>query len=233
MKEKTNLKIGDSVIVKAGVIDPDLEIEIGGWQGRISEINRQDKLICIDWDSLTLKSMPGSIIDQCEEEGLDWSRMYLGPAEVDLTTPRDTEADVTAIIEQLEAEHTWSYVGEAGPDIQRVLAGIDLEDDLAAFEAWEEHLRQALTFPFAAEVAEFQEAGPIRAGDKVTVQSILGIADLYGVLVKVKHKHGNFDFPLCDLDAAEPDSATSKLLKAYAIWFANGKHTVNKVLRGS
>ena len=41
--------IGDSVVVKKGVKDPDLGNHIAAWQGRISEIDGD--LICIDWDS--------------------------------------------------------------------------------------------------------------------------------------------------------------------------------------
>jgi hypothetical protein len=36
-------KIGDSIVVKQNVHEPDSNICIGGWQGRISEINTQKK----------------------------------------------------------------------------------------------------------------------------------------------------------------------------------------------
>jgi hypothetical protein len=38
--------------------------------------------------------------------------------------------------------------------------------------AWEEHLRCSLQFPFEAEVDEFQERGPLQAGDRLTVLGI-------------------------------------------------------------
>jgi hypothetical protein len=31
------LHIGDSVVVKSGILDPDFGIDISGWQGRIEE----------------------------------------------------------------------------------------------------------------------------------------------------------------------------------------------------
>jgi hypothetical protein len=34
----TKLRKGDSVVVKPGVMDLDFDIDIGGWQGRITEI---------------------------------------------------------------------------------------------------------------------------------------------------------------------------------------------------
>jgi hypothetical protein len=39
---QTKLQSDDSVIVKAHIEDPDLNINIGGWQGRILEINEED-----------------------------------------------------------------------------------------------------------------------------------------------------------------------------------------------
>jgi len=33
------LKVGDSVRVKTGVLDPDLSLDIGGWQGRVQEVD--------------------------------------------------------------------------------------------------------------------------------------------------------------------------------------------------
>ncbi len=69
MPEKIDFKVGDSVIVKAGVLDPDLGTDIGGWQGRISEVDSEGNIIGIDWDSLTMKNIPDSVIDKCEEEG--------------------------------------------------------------------------------------------------------------------------------------------------------------------
>ncbi len=98
-----DFKVGDSVIVKQGVLDPDFGTDIGGWQGRIVTIERQSNLIGIEWDSITLKNIPSSVIDQCELENLDWAQMYLSSTDVELTQPRDTEEDVAAIIEQIES----------------------------------------------------------------------------------------------------------------------------------
>ena len=91
---KINFKLDDSVVVRPNVTDPDFNVNIGGWQGRISEINEEENLLCIDWDSVTLKQMPSEMIDQSEEAGLGWSEMYLHPEQVELASPRDSEEDV-------------------------------------------------------------------------------------------------------------------------------------------
>lgn len=219
MKENIKFKVGDPVIVKPNVKDPDLGIDIGGWQGRISEI--KGNIVRIDWDSLTLKNMPGSVIAKCEERGWGWTQMYLEATEVELTTPRDTEEDVAQMIGRLEAEHAWDYLGEEGKRIRAVLIGIDPDDEWAALEAWNAHLRKVLSFPFEAEVAEFQERGPLQAGDKVIVQGISDVDDLYGVLVEIKHKRRIYHFPLCDLEVTDQKSPNHDFVQDYAVWFAN------------
>ena len=65
-KDSISLEIGDSVKVREGMMCPDMEdLCIEGWRGRVSEVG-EDKdgnaLICIRWDSLTLKN--GSLVSR-------------------------------------------------------------------------------------------------------------------------------------------------------------------------
>ena len=71
---KSNFKIGDSVVVREGVKEPDLEeFEIGGWQGRVLEIDsdsdKDNVLITTEWDSFTFLQMPSDYIKQSEIDG--------------------------------------------------------------------------------------------------------------------------------------------------------------------
>jgi len=214
-------KVGDAVVVKPGTVDPDLGTEIGGWTGKIAKEPGQDNLVLISWDSVTLQNMPDSAIAQCEEQGLDWTRMYLEAQEVELTTPRDTEEDVAQVIEELQKKHTWSWVGEEGQRIQQVLADVDPDDEMAALEAWEDYLEENLTFPFAAEIDEWQERGPLQAGDRVKVTGIGLVDDLYGIIVDVRHERRKYAFPLCDLAVVDEDSPNHQIVADYRVWFAN------------
>jgi hypothetical protein len=89
----STFKIGDSVVVKSGVVDPDLNIDIGGWQGRITEVDDAGSVF-ITWDSVTLLHMGKEVIMQCENENLDWKVMTLDGADVEKTSSRDSIADV-------------------------------------------------------------------------------------------------------------------------------------------
>ena len=102
-KESVNIhkfKIGDSVVVKQGVHDPDYEeLDISGWQGRIFHIDKSN-LIGIIWDSITIRSIPQYILEKNDSDELVWMEMYLYKKNVMPASPRDTEADVREAIEE-------------------------------------------------------------------------------------------------------------------------------------
>ena len=218
------LKVGDSVIIKPGVEDPDFGGDIGGWQGRVTELRADQQgvpLIDLQWDSLTLRKIPPSAIEHCEEEGLDWSTMGLYAHDVEHAQPRDKPRDVERALAELASQHAFAYLGEQGRRIRKALAQADEEDDMDAFAAWSDYLEEHLAFPFEAEVSEFQERGPLRVGDRVKVTGIRDIEDLYGILVDVRMGHRKFVFPLCDLKAVDQKSSNYELTDDYAVWFAN------------
>ncbi|MGH9768277.1 MAG: calcium-binding protein, partial [Blastocatellia bacterium] len=221
--DQHNLKEGDSVVIKPGVKDPDSGANIGGWQGRVSDINagEDETLIGVLWDSVTLKKMPRSMIEYCEEEGLDWREMYIGADDVKPASARDTEEDVEDAIEEIESQTSWLFLGEEGKRIQKVLAGIDPDDTMEIFEAWEKHLGEKLKFPFEAEVSEHQSRGPFRIGARVTVKGISGVDDPYGIIVEVVKDRSSYEFPLCDLEATDQKSKNHQLLNDYSVWYSN------------
>ena len=229
----TNFKVGDSVVVKTGVQDPDFGGDIGGWQGWVTVVRADEQgipMLDIQWDSVTLQQIPGTAIEHCEEGGLDWGTMGLYANEVEVAKPRDKPADVAKIVEELSAAYAWAYLGEQGKRIRAALSsateGDDMEDiddlgDLEAFNAWSEYLGKRLRFPIDAQVSEVQERGPLQAGDLVKVTGIRGVEDMYGILVDVRIGHRKFVFPLCDLEVVDESSPDYELMDDYAVWFSN------------
>ncbi|MCL2774322.1 MAG: calcium-binding protein [Oscillospiraceae bacterium] len=92
---------------------------------------------------------------------------------------------------------------------------------------WAEYFSENLTLPFNGIVSEpqgdglFEETGPVRYGDKVTVNKIVGEDDLYGVIVDIKIGKKGYQFPLCDIAADDVKSPNYKIIDNYHIWFAN------------
>jgi len=210
-------KIGDSVKVKEGIMCPDdVSVCIGGWQGRVFEIENEDNIIGIRWDSITLKQLPLEYIKRSEEEGLDWTEIYLSADEIESTSPRDTEARAEEMAEKMESKFQW--LGKDEED-KRILKVIDNADD--EMESWNSYLRGILKFPFEAKVSEYQEQGPLKDGDKVQVQKIIEADDLYGILVDVQYGRRSFVFPLCDLTVLDKQSANYTPVQDYCVWFAN------------
>jgi hypothetical protein len=216
-----NFEVGDSVKVKEGVNDPDSNVDISGWQGRILGIGEGENgqpLILVAWDSHTLKRMPQSYLEQSETEGLDWQQFYLEVDDIQHAQSRDTQGDVDEVVDEIASRVHWYSLGEAGKRIQEVLTGV--EDDWEAFKAWESHLEQNLRFPFEAVVSEYQERGRLRQGDRIRVLEISVLDDLYGVIVSGKRGSESIDFPLCDL-AVVGQGVNDQIVSDYALWFAN------------
>ena len=219
--KRSNWAIGESVVVKPGVTDPDTGRDIGGWQGRISAILDEAEILTIQWDSLTLKSIPPAHIAWSEEEGLSWSEMNLSPEEVEPVAARDTEDDVAAATAELESQTSWLYLGgEQGKRIQAIVKRARGRGELAVFRAWHAYLEEHLVFPFAAMVEEYQR-GPVRQGARITVLAITFLDETYGTIVAVRHKNGVNELPLCDLKATDGNTETRQLVEDYAMWFAN------------
>lgn len=85
-------KVGHSVVVKKGVRDPDYDIEIGGWKGKIYDIeNADDPLLSIEWDYETQSKMPIPIIKACEKDNLDYTKMSLLASEVEPEMPAEKQ----------------------------------------------------------------------------------------------------------------------------------------------
>ena len=64
---------GQVVKVKDGVLCPDgPDFDLSGWQGRVIDIDEDDEgpTVGMEWDSVTLKEIPKSYIENSEQEGV-------------------------------------------------------------------------------------------------------------------------------------------------------------------
>jgi len=215
-----NINIGDAVVVKKGIKDPDFDSDIGGWQGRVYEI-QDNNIICIEWDSITLKEIPQSIIEMCEKNGYQWDQMCLDISEIKPTTPRDTKKDAEEVYNDLQEKYDWINLGEVGERIQSVLSTASSYDYFDACKAWKNHLEKNLIFPVKAVVAEAQENSKITIGSEVFIDGIEETIELYGILVNIRHKNDTYTFPLADLEVIDKNSSNFLPINDYVIWFAN------------
>jgi hypothetical protein len=223
---KLKIKIGDSVIVSHGIKEPDFgEFEIGGWQGRIVEIDtRTDNdniLITIEWDSLTLKQIPSDYIEQSENEGYDWQNMTLYDSDLEETNPRDNKESVEKSQDELADKYNWVSFGAKGLRIYKVLGTINPQDEMKCLQKWVAHLDKELIFPIDAIVSESEDNWLIKTGDKVLIKSLPHIVDMFGVIASIKLNGKKYEFPLCDLEAKNRARPNFQLIDDYRTWFAN------------
>ena len=221
-----SLKIGDSVIVKQGIKEPDLEkFEMSGWQGRVIEIdNDTDKdniLITIEWNTLTLEQLPSKFIQQSEIDGLDWQSMVLYESDLDKTVPNDKKENVKKVQDKLSDKYYWASFGEVGIRISNVLGEVKRHNEMKCLEMWDKHLDENLSFPIQAIVDESEDDWLIKSGDVLTIKSLSNIVDMYGIITKVKLERKTYEYPLCDLEVLDKKSKDYQLINDYRIWFAN------------
>ncbi|MCU0586872.1 MAG: ASCH domain-containing protein [Syntrophobacteraceae bacterium] len=94
----------EPVVVKDGVRNKEFGIDFSGWQGRTSDVvvtEDDEPRIMVLWDSLSIRSIPLEIIEQCVKEGIDWTAVLLRFEEIQPAEPRDTWDDLQAAIDRI------------------------------------------------------------------------------------------------------------------------------------
>jgi len=117
--------------------------------------------------------------------------------------------------------HDDIYEKEFSSDKRNSQAGFDERERLDTYENWESYLSKTFKFPFEAKISAYQESGPLQEGDNITVLSISGEEDLYGILVRITKNRKQYIFPLCDIEVANKKSENYLMIDDYCHWFAN------------
>jgi ribosomal protein L24 len=213
------LEIGDQVRVIRGTKDPDFGTDIGGWQGSVFDISGD--VIGITLDGVTLADFSNKYIAQCEQEGLDWEKIYLYPSELEFARSRTTDDDTRLMQQKIMSESQWDHLGEAGKRIGKILSSTQSNDESAQLDTWEKYLEKFLVLPFDGKITDCQDRGALQAGDKIKVQEILGNEELYGVLVQLIYGRKVYHFPLCCIEATDKATENNMIVTDYSIWFVN------------
>lgn len=101
-------KYDEPVVVRSGTFAEDFGVDFSGWQGRTSDIlltEEGEPRITVLWDSLSLRSVPLSVVEECVKEGIDWTAVLLRLHEIDHAEPRDTWDDVQEAMDRIVEEN--------------------------------------------------------------------------------------------------------------------------------
>ncbi|MEM1119536.1 MAG: calcium-binding protein [Bacteroidota bacterium] len=203
------MKVGNTVKIKAGILDPDTDLLVGGFVGRIKEYLASD-LVNIAWDSISLQKLSDTYIRSAIDEGCDYLSYNIGTEELEVCEARDTPADVLRVIRELATK--WDRVEEFG-DLAELIEEIEEE-------GWEEYLTEEITFPFMAEPSD--KYGKFRSLGKVKILSIHDEDDHYGLIMRCKKGRSTVYVPLCELEATNRESDHTKgLIDLYREYFWN------------
>ncbi len=102
--EVSPFRYAEPVVVKQNIVARDFGIDFSGWHGRALDLQRTEEgevRVRVEWDSLSLRNIPLSVVEQCEREGFDWTGVLLRLREIGRSRPRDTLEDVQDEIERI------------------------------------------------------------------------------------------------------------------------------------
>lgn len=233
------MKKGDCVKVKKGVMSPDYDdLNIEGWQGRITELDHDT--VTIELDSITLDGLTKDYIIDSIVEDTDYSCINLDLNDVELVKPRDTQNDT--VLKQKEINAKYSQDDEE----ERILSILNSDDSSVNEDnqrIYFEYLRKNVQKPcILTGMEDFDWEEPYLLGGwsqkehaklKLTQPSytdqfeLIGfvdeIDDWKGILVKVKRVADNkkFELPLWDLKVIDDKSPNYLLVSDYSSWMTN------------
>jgi len=238
------LNKGDSVRALPGVKDQDTFTDLGGWQGRIEEIDEdKETYVYIAWDSITLKQMPLKYIMSALDEDYEYCLMWLEDNEVEPAEPRDRPEDVEEAVSELFEKYESGHKREEEQLIRQILDSEDLLVTEETQNKFYKYLLEHIKYPcivtgtedFSWEEPyvlgifddrEYQELKKTKPSytDRYYLKGPVKIIDeLYGIIFRVKRISDNrlFELPLWDLETADKQDSSTSLLKAYSFWMTN------------
>ncbi len=104
-----SLKEGQSIKVKDGYIEDSTAINMSGWQGRILNVDEEDDLIEVEWDSITLQSIDMKDIEQLIALTEDYDTYLIEATAIELVEPRDTQEDTEKAYNEIYLKVEESY----------------------------------------------------------------------------------------------------------------------------
>jgi len=201
------MKVGDSIKIKTGNIDPDTGIKLDGFMGRIKEYLASN-LVNIEWDSISLQKLPDSYIRSAINDGCEYAAYNIGLEDIELYQARDKPADVLKTLRQLGEK--WDNLELYG-DLAEVMEEIEEQ-------GWDNYITEQINFPFKA--TYYGEFRGIRDTDIITVQGVYSEDDMYGVLMRCKFKGRSFHLPLCEMDVEEDEvEEVTNVVELYKEYF--------------
>ena len=142
------LKKGDSVRALPGVKDQDNDTDLGGWQGRIEDIDKdKETYVYIAWDSITLKHMPLAYIMSALDEDYEYCQMWLEDKEVEPAEPRDRPEDVEEAVFELFEKYESGPKREEEQLIRQILDSEDLSITEETQNKFYKYLQEHIKYP--------------------------------------------------------------------------------------
>ena len=153
MSNDINISVGDAVMVKRDVYDPDIDdwnaddewwgrVSLEGWVGIVTEIygNESPITVMLEWDCLTMDRAPHRWYAFCEEHTeYEFGYMRLTVDDVIPAEPRDSAEERLALRQKICADFEWK---ERYEELQEA-AAVSLDADDQGEVTWSTRMLRA------------------------------------------------------------------------------------------
>ncbi len=212
--------VGDSVRVRAGVLDPDFpDIPLAGWAGEVADIDETSPpLYLIRWSAETLSKVTPAYTVRCEREVMDGDETWL--------LGKDLEADAGGQLAIVPPQKLSPRPLESDDSEDRVRAifGLTGDDplpkiDQASLRRFHEYFTKNLNLP---QPAQFDDAP---GHELLVLRCLLPLeddAEEEGIVVEVLHEDRIETVPLYEVSLLADYDIGDDVL-AYGEWFVDSR----------
>lgn len=160
---------------------------------------------------------PTTVIDQIERDKILKSYHQ----------KREEEAiqSYTAMQVDRERKEHEAKLQELEATINHILHGVEKNNRVEEFEAWQRFLRRNLVFPFWGECLELNHH-QLRPNELIHVRRITAIDDLDGVIAQVRQEDNIFELPLHCIIVVDRKTSNHKLMSTYNTWYKALKNDI-------
>lgn len=211
----------DVVQIKAGVVDLESGVDLGGWQGRIYESlegEDGDLVAYVRWDSQTIKMIPDKFRTYCMDNRLSWVDILMGIESLKAATARDTMDEADWERSRALSKYFWPQMGESGKKVCAIFDAFPPNEG-CVLQAWEKYLKEHLALPFSA-IIKKEEKFPAKGNRKIIVHDLNGSEEVYGIAALAKIDHQRIILPITGIHVPR-GSENYEALENYKFWFVN------------
>lgn len=168
------------------------------------------KFVDVDWDIVTMKTMPRHIVVKMIRLGVDFTGEWVPEDRLELVPDRPQVGDRDELIAAMNLEYEWVN------DFEQMARTMEVEggsfEDVVIVSHWHHHLTKTLKFPIEVIYLGDTRTGLPHASEVLITRVLPEVDPDRGVMGEAAYEGKTFDIPLSEVDLLDDDEENQPLL---------------------